>query len=65
MPIPVLFWHHSGIGIAILKIENSRIAILELFLNWVFWNYSRRGYSRNSNDFCQDSRIANSLIIPK
>jgi hypothetical protein len=30
----------SPMGISILKIDNSNIAILELFRNWLFWNYS-------------------------
>jgi hypothetical protein len=40
MPILEYFWNNSEIGYSILKIDNFRIAIMELFRNWLIWNYS-------------------------
>jgi hypothetical protein len=35
------YWNNSGIGYSILKIDYSRIAILEFFWNWLFWDSFR------------------------
>jgi hypothetical protein len=36
------FWNYSGISYSGIILK---LAILELFWNWLFWNYSGIGYS--------------------
>jgi hypothetical protein len=50
--IDTLLIYNANSGL-ILRIDNAKIDILELFRNWLFWNYSRMSILETAIIFIQ------------